>query len=296
MRARVCLFLFVALVAGSCAQSDNKPVMLPSKAPGKYVETVKVGSLGRKFILRVPKAYDATKPLPVVVLLHGWMSNATRMEQYTRFADKAETEGFFLVTPEGAGERQGWNVGWIDLSFQKPDDVAFMTGLLDQVEKTVGVDPSRVYFAGHSNGAMLAQLAGSKLGKRVAAVASVAGTIGLPALNGQAAQTIPDPQAPISVMLIHGKKDVMVSYASEFQALLMGFGAKDTATWWAKKVGASLTPKSTTLSGITTDTYSGGKEGSEVVLVSIENGTHDWPASATNLIWEFFKAHPKIAS
>jgi polyhydroxybutyrate depolymerase len=271
----------------------DAPAALPAKAPGRYVESLPVGSLTRKYILRVPKGYDATKPLPLVVLLHGWTSTAARMEQYTRFADKAETEGFFLVVPEGMGERQGWNAGWIDLSFQKPDDVAFMTALLDKVEKQVGVDPARVYFAGHSNGAMLAHLAGSKLGKRVAAIASVAGTIGLPGLNGQAAKTIPDPVAPISVMLLHGKRDVMVAYAAEFQALLVGFGAKDSAKWWAKKVGASDTPTSQSSGKVTTETFSGGKDGSEVVLVTFEEGTHDWPASATSMIWEFFKAHPK---
>ncbi len=293
MRARVCLLLSAALVSVGCAQEPPAIQSLPAKAPGRYAETLPVGSLSRKYILRVPKAYDATKRLPVVVLLHGWTSNAARMEQYTRFVDKAEAEGFFLVVPEGMGERQGWNVGWIDLSFKKPDDLGFMTALLDKVEQQVGVDPSRVYIAGHSNGAMLAQLAGSKLGKRVAAIASVAGTIGLPGLSGRPAQTIPGPEAPISVMLIHGKKDVMVSYASEFQALLMGFGASDTAKWWAKQIGAASTPKEQRSGGMITETFSGGRENTEVVLVSFDEGSHDWPSSATNMIWDFFKAHPK---
>ncbi|MEZ0327331.1 MAG: PHB depolymerase family esterase [Fimbriimonas sp.] len=295
MRARVCLLLLIALVGVGCAQPASNTVALPVKRPGKYIETVPVGSLSRKFILRVPKAYDATKPLPLVVLLHGWTSTAARMEQYTKFAQKAEAEGFILAVPEGLGDSQGWNVGWIDLSFKKPDDVGFMTALLDQVEKEVGVDRSRVYFAGHSNGAMLAQLVGSKLGKRVAAVASVAGTVGLPGLSGKPPQTIPDPDNPVSVILLHGKKDVMVAYASDLQALLVGFGAKDTAKWWAKRIGASTEPKITNAGDMTTESFTGGRDGTEVVLVSFEEGTHDWPSTATDMIWEFFKAHPKKA-
>ena len=54
-------------------------------------------------------------------------------------------------------------------------------------------------------------------------------------------------------------------------------------------------------------TYAGGKQGSEVVLIKINNGGHTWPGrdmklailgkttkdiSANDLIWEFFQRHP----
>lgn len=57
------------------------------------------------------------------------------------------------------------------------------------------------------------------------------------------------------------------------------------------------------------DKYSEGKNNTEVTLVTIVNGTHSWPGgqkgwengaeptkeiNATDLIWEFFKNHPKI--
>jgi polyhydroxybutyrate depolymerase len=263
------------------------------KAPGRYAESVTVGGMKRAYILRVPKAYDATKPLPLVVLLHGWTSNATTMEQVTKFAAKSEGEGFILATPEGLGERQGWNVGWIDLSFKGQDDVAFLTSLLDNVEKEVGVDPQRIYVAGHSNGAFLANLVGARLSKRIAAFASVAGTIGMPAAKGQAQKLIPTPASPLSVLLIHGKKDAMVAYATSAQALLVGFGAQDSAKWWARNIGASGEP---TLNGdgdVVTETYKNGRDNTEVELVSIANGSHNWPSIATDLIWDFFKAHPK---
>jgi polyhydroxybutyrate depolymerase len=58
---------------------------------------------------------------------------------------------------------------------------------------------------------------------------------------------------------------------------------------------------------VTRQVYSDGKEGSEVVLVTIEGGGHTWPGqepklkllgkstkniSANDLMWEFFKKHP----
>ena len=58
---------------------------------------------------------------------------------------------------------------------------------------------------------------------------------------------------------------------------------------------------------VTCQTYSGGKDGAEVVLVVIEGGGHTWPGregpvkwlgkatknvSANDLMWEFFQKHP----
>ena len=58
---------------------------------------------------------------------------------------------------------------------------------------------------------------------------------------------------------------------------------------------------------ITKKTYGPGKDGAEVVLVTIEGGGHTWPGkeppisfigkstkniSANDLIWEFFEKHP----
>ena len=58
---------------------------------------------------------------------------------------------------------------------------------------------------------------------------------------------------------------------------------------------------------VTRKTWSGGKDGSEVVLIEIEGGGHTWPGmeppvamlgkstkdiSANDLMWDFFQKHP----
>jgi poly(3-hydroxybutyrate) depolymerase len=60
---------------------------------------------------------------------------------------------------------------------------------------------------------------------------------------------------------------------------------------------------------VTRTTYDGGKDGSEVVLVVVEEGGHTWPGrkspstalgksamnlSANDLMWEFFQRHKRI--
>jgi len=58
---------------------------------------------------------------------------------------------------------------------------------------------------------------------------------------------------------------------------------------------------------VTRQTYGGGKDGAEVVLVVVDGGGHTWPGqlppvtfvgkstkniSANDLMWAFFKKHP----
>jgi polyhydroxybutyrate depolymerase len=88
---------------------------------------------------------------------------------------------------------------------------------------------------------------------------------------------------------------------------------EDSVQTWVKLNGCQETAVEETLSEpddelvVTRKTFSGGKEGAEVVLITIEGGGHTWPGepppfsflgrSATNvsaneLMWEFFQKHP----
>ncbi len=284
---------------------------LPSKEPGRYVEKMDSGGIGRSYILRVPKAYDASKPLPLVIVLHGWTASAVLAEAYTGMGAESDREGFIMVAPDGLGSNgmQGWNAGFIDLSGKGADDVAFINSLIDKVVGEVGVDPDRIFIAGHSNGAFMANYLGAKLSKRIAAIGSVAGTVGVPDPESTGGyKMIPQPSEPLSVILIHGKKDPMVQFEKNSQALLHDVPAMDSAKFWAKNDGCVLTPLETKSpnGNVVTTTFPNGKSGTEVTLVAIGNGVHDWPGglnrrgqetttgvNAADLIWKFFQTHPK---
>ncbi len=294
--------LVLPLVAVACATGlrASRPPS-PPKAPGRYVETLDWGGRKRRFILRVPKGYDGHQT-PVVMVLHGWTASAEEAEIYTRMADKAEKEGFVAVFPDGIGNPKGWNAGFIDLTgMNKPDDLGFLTAVLDRIEGEIDVDRDREYVAGHSNGAFMANYLGAKLGGRLAAIASMAGTVGL-----HLGLEIPSPTAPLNVLLLHGKADRMVGYSPTSPAVLTNEGAVASARFWAKADGCNLEPDTTTKGKVTIDRYRDGKDGTEVELVSVENAPHDWwggvgrngdvptyGAPAADLIWDFFKAHPR---
>jgi polyhydroxybutyrate depolymerase len=296
--------IFAALVALGCAPAQTDA----PKAPGRYEEHITSGGLDRKFFLHVPPGYDGMKPIPVVVVLHGWTASAELAEIYTRMAEEGDANGFATAFPEGEGKPgwQGWNAGFINLSGTSSlDDVRFVSDVLDQVEKELSVDRKQEFVCGHSNGAFLANLIGSRLSNRLAAIGSVAGTIGV------GGKDIPDPVSPVSVILFHGTADNMVAYAKGAHAMLTGVGAQDSAKWWADRDGCSPTPAISTSGNATITLYSGGKVGTQVELVSIANGSHNWPGgyrygpdgkpaletatgvNAADLLWTFFRTHPK---
>ena len=90
-------------------------------------------------------------------------------------------------------------------------------------------------------------------------------------------------------------------------------GVEDSIRTWVKLDGCDKTATIDVLSKegddmkVTRRTYAGGKDGAEVVLVTIEGGGHTWPGqapplgfmgrsamniSANDLMWEFFRKHP----
>jgi len=277
-------------------------------SPGRYEQTVTVGGVTREYILRVPKNLNTNKATPLVVVLHGWTGSAKLAEIYTMMSDQAEKNGFIVAFPDGLGNPKGWNAGFIDLSGKKGDDVGFVTALLDKVESENKIDLDRVYVCGHSNGAFMSEEIGAVLGDRLAAIGIVAGTIGIPASSGGGYHQIPDPVSPISEIAIHSRKDVMVAYDRECKAVLKCVPAPEGAKWWAEKDGCDPTPSVVKSPDGTVETtlYRHGRKGVEVELVTLANGSHDWPGGygrsgretssgfdAAQALWDFFVAHPR---
>jgi len=284
--------LALALLSFSCAHQAGLP-----DQPGQYVETTEENGLARTWVLKIPKGYDGETALPLVILFHGWTGSAKAIEATTGFGEKADAEDFVLAIPdgtEGIGSARGWNCSFLDLGNPKADDVKFTTDILNQIEGGIKVDPKRVYVAGHSNGAMMAYDIGAKLSDRIAAIAVVSGTIGVPGSQ------VSEPTAPVSAIIFHGKEDETVPYDASHDGLIKATPAPESAKWWADRDGCEA-PAETKASDEVIEDYKGGRNGAEVEFVTILDGRHAWPGGlrgkpsidATSMIWDFFKAHPK---
>lgn len=183
------------------------------------------------------------------------------------------------------------------------DDVGFIDGVLSEIEADHPIDPKRVFVAGFSNGAMLAHKVACELAPRVAAVAGVAGS-----MEPAACQ----PTAPISVMAIHGTADDRVEYdGGQFPSIAGGrsyASAPDTVSFWKTHNHCAMTNTPVEYDNVRKARFSRCDDGVEVVLYTIDGGTHSWPGGrrvsvfggpvtpdlpATDVIWDFFAAHPK---
>jgi polyhydroxybutyrate depolymerase len=292
----------------SCLAAAQGP--LP---PGDHIRTLEVDQRSRSYLVHIPKSYDGTKAVPVVLAFHGGGSNAQVMVQFCGLNDKADQEGFIVVYPSGTGRLEKlltFNAGNCCgyAMEQKVDDVAFTRALLDDLGKAAKVDPKRVYATGMSNGAMISYLLASELSDRIAAIAPVGAPMGTEKWN---------PKRPVSVIHFHGTDDQFAPFKGGKGKGVSGtdfYSVDHSIRAWVKANGCKEEPTITKLpkkvddgTAVEVKTYGGGKDGSEVVLVVIESGGHTWPGrepkvkflgkstknvSANDLMWEFFQKHP----
>jgi len=309
LRAAVCLtpvlgllFLLAALMT---ATAQSAPL-----GPGNHTCTLTMGNQQRTYLVHIPKSYDFKKPTPLILALHGAAMNAPLMAEFCGLNETSDKEGFIVVYPNGtgAGAFLIWNAGGLQglLTENHADDVAFISKLLDDLGTVVKVDSKRVYACGMSNGGMMCYRLAAELSKRFAAIAPVAGTIAIPESK---------PKQPVSVIHFHGTEDTLVPFVrdeNDVQSFMRFKGVEDSVQTWVKLDGCRVQPKTDILSKtgeemkVTRKTYGGGKNGAEVVLITIEGGGHTWPGmepvlgllgksalniSANDLMWQFFKKH-----
>ena len=195
----------------------------------------------------------------------------------------------------------------------KVDDVAFTRALLDDLAAVARVDTNRVFATGLSNGGIISHYVAAHLSDRIAAIAPVGGPLMVDAIQ---------PKRPVAVMHLHGTGDEFAPFKGGYGKGALGRkGVTDfksvehTIQTWVKANGCqaesevvALPDKAADGMKVTRKTWRGGRDGSEVVLIEIENGGHTWPGqkptvallgqstmdiSANDLMWEFFQKHAR---
>jgi polyhydroxybutyrate depolymerase len=329
----VCLLLITTCVVPvmgeliSLKKSSNDVNPLPSKTTHlEFIVAGKALRALRSYWLHIPPSYNGSEAIPLVIVLHGTQSyyssnpllffRSCAMETYTEFSNKSDEAGFIVVYPIAKlllydplctpifGDRQiyDFNFGWLpSLGWKFIDDIGFIHDLIDKMEQKYTINSSRIYITGLSAGAFMSYSIGAYLSDEVAAIAPVAGTIGGRTNKSEPYSYIPNPENPVSVIAFHGTADLNVPYdGSKF------FVSVNTSiSFWVEHNECNPSPEiNTSASGkIIRSTYTNGDNGTEVVLYTIKGGPHYWPGnkfydpideiSATDLIWEFFAAHPK---
>lgn len=307
----ITLFTFLTGVLIMFGQRIGK-----NPVPSSISKTIYVDKLERKYNVYVPKSLPADKKFPVVFVFHGGGGTAERMENGLGFNKLADRDHFLVVYPQGVGNN--WNDGRetevLKAQKDKVDDLAFISKIQKALEKEYKIDEKRIFATGASNGGIFSHYVGANLSDKFAAIAPVIGGIADP-FHKQF-----KPEKPVSVFIIQGTEDRLVPYKGGNVARNRGkiIGTDEAIKLWIdsnktdKEPIKGNLPDTDKRDGCTVETFDwkNGNNNSEIKLFKMIGGGHTWAGgsqylpklivgnvcqdfNATELIWEFFKQHPK---
>jgi polyhydroxybutyrate depolymerase len=263
--------------------------------------------------LHVPAGYDATKPTPLVMMLHGYSASGAVEEVYFNFTAVSDAHTFLYVYPDGDREASPsmyrfWNATDACCNFygSTVDDSSYLDAVLADIRGKFNVDAKRVYVVGHSNGGFMTHRMACDHASEIAAVMALAGDTFKD--QGKCAAG-----SPVAVLQVQGDADAVVNYAGGM--LLPGGalfpGSRETIGDWATKNGCTGTLAATgqmldldtVLPGAetTVEAFVGCPTGSAAELWTIKGGSHV-PAFQTNpanmptwgeLVWGWLSMHVK---
>ena len=250
----------------------------------------------RKFYFYIPASYDSVNAMPLLIDLHDLSAGAQSQQSNSGFMMVSDTAGFLLVNPQGSGTSPYWNAG---LSGGSPYDVQFISDLIDSLGARFMVNSNRVYACGFGNGGIMSYYLSCALHSKIAAIASVAGT-----MYGNWFSSC-NPNRAVPVMEIHGTQDGTVPY----QGSTLYVPVDTVIKSWRIHNKCGVTPATYSIADTNTSDnstavnmrYTGGIDNSTVELFRVTGGSHSWPGSlpvipSTNLdfsasaeIWRFFR-------
>jgi polyhydroxybutyrate depolymerase len=245
----------------------------------------------REYLLHLPRGHDQSKPMPLVISLHGaggWPMQQATLTRWDRLADR---EGFAVVYPEG-GTGGGPRV-W------KPDDVQFLSDLIASLERSHNIDRNRIYVNGLSNGGGMSFVLSCRLAERIAAGGMVA-----------PAQTVHwnwcGDDHPIPMMMVHGTADPMIPYRGG-KTWVAPLPFPDVESWvgkWAQRNRCESPVVTSQGAKVVRREYQRCANDAAVVLYTVVGGGHTWPGGedmpewfvgpnsheidATEELWKFF--------
>jgi polyhydroxybutyrate depolymerase len=279
------------------------PPSEPAFPTGISTSSIEYGGRTRTFQIFVPSTLPLEQAAPLVVQLHGGGGAGKSIDRLTRFNAIGMRENVMVVAPDGVDGN--WNDGRtnVDLTAMREniDDVGFLVAVVDAIGKHHRVDRRRVFAAGISNGAMMANRLACERSDRFAAVGLVAGT-GPAEAVGTCSAT-----GHVSVIAFNGTDDPLIPYNGGVgrRAQVGEVASVDaTASYWTNRNDCNGEAQTTTPSDtVTTRTWACGS--STVQFHRVEGGGHTWPGGpqyspklvvgstdssidATELIWTFF--------
>ena len=237
------IFLITSCGGGGSSSSDEVNVSIPNNNQNDDAETCTNfeerilkcefthKGLDRYYYIQLahPEAEGSSS---VLFNLHGYGSNALEQMYYTNFNNLANTKenNFILIHPQGAplntvltSSSSHWNSGGWTIG-STVDDVDFIDTIIKLVSQKYNLNQDRIYSTGMSNGGFMSYHLACNLSSKIAAVASVTGSM--------SKETYEDcnPDHPTSILQVHGTIDATVPF--EGNSALWMRGINDVMNYW----------------------------------------------------------------
>ncbi|MEO8259786.1 MAG: hypothetical protein ABI868_20740 [Acidobacteriota bacterium] len=218
--------LFLCALCFLCALGSATAATCSGTAGPSGTVDLKMGTFVRPFTVRLPAAYDARTPGPLIFLFHPGGMNAQYMQGRVPVArvwrDAIAVYPNAMPRLGGAG---GMQPGWQNRPGDLEDrDVAYFDAMLDWLRANHCFNEQRVFVMGYSNGAGLSSVLACERAAAIAGVAIASGNLSCA------------PPEPRPIILSHGLRDTTIPYQR----------GVDAAAAWAMKNGCSAPPKSGT--------------------------------------------------
>ena len=286
------LFIFISAVVSAQNSSINGSILTDGTV--------------RSYRIYIPEVYDGTTKVPLVLNFHGYGSTNWQQEIYSNFNAIADTANFIVVYPQGmpVNGSLGWN-NFGPISYSAAD-INFIDNLIDSLTVHYQINENRIYSTGMSNGGFMSYDLACFLSNRIAAIASVTGSM----VDLHKSQC--NPVRAIPIMQFHGTADPVVTYSGN-GGLINTIPMDSLVAHWVMINNITTTPVITDVPDVNTADnstvkhflYYDASTGNTVEFYKIINGGHTWPGSpipissgntnrdinASAEIWRFFRQH-----
>ncbi|PAY09886.1 polyhydroxybutyrate depolymerase [Bradyrhizobium sp. UFLA03-84] len=248
-------------------------------------DSLLVNGTTRTFVLQAP----ATRPAPLVIVLHGKTQSSADMMTRTSWPLIAKRDGFAVAYPDGL------NHAWADSRPHQrragnpppegTDDVAFITQLIAKLVGDGTADPRRIYVTGISNGGAMAMTLVCERADLFAAAASV-----IMNLTDESARAC-RPQRPVPMLLMNGTADPLIpdqGGRGTSRFAVDGFWSTErTLQFWRRTNGCATGDAATTDlpdrnpsdQSTVTRIETNCPQGRDVVLYRVNGGGHRMPGN-----------------
>ncbi len=190
------------LIARFVRQTEDRTIANLSAGCGKAernaATTITVDGIQRSYLLTKPGNADSTKPSPLIIAFHGRTNSNEQVRKY--FGLDRSADGFFIAYPAANSNGKG-SFSWTDAE-NKPD-IALFDGVVEEIADSYCIDMDRIFVAGHSLGAWMANTVACARGGVVRGSATVGGST-----------TMKNCAGPSAALILNNPKDASSSHTA----------------------------------------------------------------------------------